>query len=79
MMPNYENETCEGCAAWDRAEATCLGDSSIKLPYEKACDNIVLSLECRKVMALEALPDRLVMGLGVLLESVEPVRVTVDE
>ncbi len=58
-MPNYENETCEGCAHYAilNERVTCTMNDEVVCPGYKAtnCEEFTPSLECRKVRALERL------------------------
>jgi hypothetical protein len=64
-MPNYENETCEGCRFYreelveDTLHEVCL---DFEMSRESGwpdmrdrCDRFAPSIECRKVLALEEL------------------------
>jgi hypothetical protein len=63
MMPNYENETCEGCV-WFMKRRNTSSDDECQLNEGKPlkthlmygndhCPEFTPSLECRKVRALE--------------------------
>jgi hypothetical protein len=62
-MPNYENETCEGCVMLfndieREGEWQCHhpnGGYSVSPFPSEHCDGFTPSLECRKVRALEKL------------------------
>jgi hypothetical protein len=62
MMPNYENETCEGCRYYEMVNDLGLGCMDPDTIVGKQmvdpgfrCDHFAPSLECRKVRALESI------------------------
>jgi hypothetical protein len=67
-MPNYENETCEGCVHYEDDETCGCVENWVDSPNvsgvplrpeanadSERCENFKPSLECRKVLALEEL------------------------
>lgn len=60
-MPDYENETCEGCR-YLYAESTCCRHPKMQKAdgwpdLHDRCDEFTRSLECRRVRALETIVE----------------------
>lgn len=57
-MPNYENETCASCLRW--LETNCPKNDDDVNDSDPICPDFAPSIECRKVVALEALAKAVV-------------------